>query len=141
MVFYMYLFKHKSAYDMRISDWSSDVCSSDLVALFDFRRQGQAVVAQECAGQRRLGASTSPTDALQFFISAPHELVDIAGNNVIAIEPHVGKMLVDRGVKVDQPRVSERLPLASHGEQADAGRDRESVVQGESGSVRVNLGG
>src|SRR3546814_893490 len=23
--------KHKTAYDMRISDWSSDVCSSDLV--------------------------------------------------------------------------------------------------------------
>src|SRR3546814_953934 len=23
-------FKHKAAYDMRISDWSSDVCSSDL---------------------------------------------------------------------------------------------------------------
>src|SRR3546814_9355495 len=23
-------FKHKTAYDMRISDWSSDVCSSDL---------------------------------------------------------------------------------------------------------------
>src|SRR3546814_3117805 len=25
-------FKHKTAYDMRISDWSSDVCSSDLLA-------------------------------------------------------------------------------------------------------------
>src|SRR3546814_10621524 len=26
------LFKHKTAYEMRISDWSSDVCSSDLSA-------------------------------------------------------------------------------------------------------------
>src|SRR3546814_7978484 len=26
----MFLFKQKTAYDMRISDWSSDVCSSDL---------------------------------------------------------------------------------------------------------------
>src|SRR3546814_6769621 len=25
-----FFFKHKPAYDMRISDWSSDVCSSDL---------------------------------------------------------------------------------------------------------------
>src|SRR3546814_2701737 len=25
-----YFFKQKTAYDMRISDWSSDVCSSDL---------------------------------------------------------------------------------------------------------------
>src|SRR3546814_20962024 len=26
----VFLFKQKTAYDMRISDWSSDVCSSDL---------------------------------------------------------------------------------------------------------------
>src|SRR3546814_6875216 len=25
-----FLFKHKTAYELRISDWSSDVCSSDL---------------------------------------------------------------------------------------------------------------
>src|SRR3546814_3169525 len=29
-----FLFKHKTAYEMRISDWSSDVCSSDLVSPF-----------------------------------------------------------------------------------------------------------
>src|SRR3546814_733698 len=28
--FLVFFFKHKTAYDMRISDWSSDVCSSDL---------------------------------------------------------------------------------------------------------------
>src|SRR3546814_4615726 len=28
----LFLFKQKTAYEMRISDWSSDVCSSDLVA-------------------------------------------------------------------------------------------------------------
>src|SRR3546814_1604000 len=28
-----FFFKQKTAYEMRISDWSSDVCSSDLVAL------------------------------------------------------------------------------------------------------------
>src|SRR3546814_11698543 len=28
---YFVVFKQKSAYEMRISDWSSDVCSSDLV--------------------------------------------------------------------------------------------------------------
>src|SRR3546814_2576903 len=28
-----YFFKQKTAYEMRISDWSSDVCSSDLPAL------------------------------------------------------------------------------------------------------------
>src|SRR3546814_11609454 len=29
---FLFFFKHKTAYDLRISDWSSDVCSSDLTA-------------------------------------------------------------------------------------------------------------
>src|SRR3546814_3435786 len=29
-MFYFFFFKQKTAYEMRISDWSSDVCSSDL---------------------------------------------------------------------------------------------------------------
>src|SRR3546814_2828713 len=32
---YFFFFKQKTAYEMRISDWSSDVCSSDLLALAD----------------------------------------------------------------------------------------------------------
>src|SRR3546814_13502215 len=28
---YFFFFKQKTAYEMRISDWSSDVCSSDLI--------------------------------------------------------------------------------------------------------------
>src|SRR3546814_9421316 len=31
-VFCFFFFKQKTAYEMRISDWSSDVCSSDLMA-------------------------------------------------------------------------------------------------------------
>src|SRR3546814_14580322 len=30
-MFFFFLFKQKTAYEMRISDWSSDVCSSDLM--------------------------------------------------------------------------------------------------------------
>src|SRR3546814_19328298 len=30
---YFFFFKQKTAYEMRISDWSSDVCSSDLIEL------------------------------------------------------------------------------------------------------------
>src|SRR3546814_19180032 len=32
---YFFFFKQKTAYEMRISDWSSDVCSSDLAAATD----------------------------------------------------------------------------------------------------------
>src|SRR3546814_5195867 len=33
-VFLFFFFKQKTAYEMRISDWSSDVCSSDLTRTF-----------------------------------------------------------------------------------------------------------
>src|SRR3546814_4519702 len=33
VVFFFFFFKQKTAYEMRISDWSSDVCSSDLETL------------------------------------------------------------------------------------------------------------
>src|SRR3546814_8085335 len=41
--FLFFFFKQKTAYEMRISDWSSDVCSSDLVSvrpLFDYSGLG-----------------------------------------------------------------------------------------------------
>src|SRR3546814_7313020 len=49
-VVYRYLFfciKQKTAYEMRISDWSSDVCSSDLFSQRALRRELQF----EFAGQ------------------------------------------------------------------------------------------
>src|SRR3546814_10448795 len=39
--FCFFFFKQKTAYEMRISDWSSDVCSSDLAD----DQSGRAVVA------------------------------------------------------------------------------------------------
>src|SRR3546814_1505952 len=33
MSLFFFFFKQKTAYEMRISDWSSDVCSSDLLCL------------------------------------------------------------------------------------------------------------
>src|SRR3546814_4193578 len=33
LMFYFCFFKQKTAYEMRISDWSSDVCSSDLMCM------------------------------------------------------------------------------------------------------------
>src|SRR3546814_6157195 len=35
MCYYVFFFKQKTAYEMRISDWSSDVCSSDLLEIGD----------------------------------------------------------------------------------------------------------
>src|SRR3546814_1645899 len=40
MLLFFFFFKQKTAYDMRISDWSSDVCSSDLEAVPAAERLG-----------------------------------------------------------------------------------------------------
>src|SRR3546814_4620758 len=37
-MFLFFFFKQKTAYEMRISDWSSDVCSSDLAARQEWQR-------------------------------------------------------------------------------------------------------
>src|SRR3546814_1116562 len=34
LLLFFFFFKQKTAYEMRISDWSSDVCSSDLLECF-----------------------------------------------------------------------------------------------------------
>src|SRR3546814_6711236 len=40
---FFFFFKQKTAYEMRISDWSSDVCSSDLVA--EVWRRGSVIAS------------------------------------------------------------------------------------------------
>src|SRR3546814_2122237 len=64
-IFYFFFFKQKTAYEMRISDWSSDVCSSDL----RFFRPGlshpgygvsQWSIAHSARG-RTLGGAVHPT--------------------------------------------------------------------------------
>src|SRR3546814_4884748 len=44
---FVFLFKQRTAYEMRISDWSSDVCSSDLL-VGRLARPGQRVLDLYC---------------------------------------------------------------------------------------------
>src|SRR3546814_13573577 len=54
--FFFFFFKQKTAYEMRISDWSSDVCSSDLY-LERLRDGGQDSVVYRCRHRRADGGS------------------------------------------------------------------------------------
>src|SRR3546814_10004686 len=63
MLFMFFFFKQKTAYEMRISDWSSDVCSSDLVPK----------------------GWTIPVDADFFVFEATAEWTDVATRYVIGL--------------------------------------------------------
>src|SRR3546814_5087080 len=59
-----FFFKQKTAYEMRISDWSSDVCSSDLIRIAAQRAThqraaagGHAIVSDALPQGRRLEAA------------------------------------------------------------------------------------
>src|SRR3546814_18464819 len=96
----------KTAYEMRISDWRSDVFSSDL------RRVDDGAVARRTRGR---------------------------GGDIPAARP-ARRPARDRSAPLGQG--ADRLSRArSERPQRWRGPDRKSVVWGESGSVRVALGG
>src|SRR3546814_5858306 len=71
LLFVFFFFKQKTAYEMRISDWSSDVCSSDLQA--DGGRVDRFGLARLVPQALRPGASVdtfSPIGLLWAFIGA-----------------------------------------------------------------------
>src|SRR3546814_11338649 len=69
----MFFFKQKTAYEMRISDWSSDVCSSDLVVIQDL------VVA--------LSLAAVPV----------HRVIETRGRSVLEMHRLAGKRAETRG--------------------------------------------
>src|SRR3546814_10814929 len=56
--FFFFFFKQKTAYEMRISDWSSDVCSSDLRG--HLLRQSQSLVSQDREARTQDHAGPAP---------------------------------------------------------------------------------
>src|SRR3546814_4463555 len=56
--FLFFFFKQKTAYEMRISDWSSDVCSSDL---YRWRNPDNALHVRRSDSSPRLGPDAHRT--------------------------------------------------------------------------------
>src|SRR3546814_6169475 len=69
-----FFFKRKTAYEMRISDWSSDVCSSDLAGNKHLQPEVQAKTREWLGGddgQAKLGDWDISRDAPYFGIEIP----------------------------------------------------------------------
>src|SRR3546814_7119992 len=64
----VFFFKQKTAYEMRISDWSSDACSSDLSRVLRAAVSGLAAlcIAGAASAQERVEVA-SPEALLEFF--------------------------------------------------------------------------
>src|SRR3546814_19274113 len=108
---YLIFCKQKTAYEMRICDWSSDVCSSDLPD-----HPPVHVVPAEVHGG-----------------PLPHEHVDVRGIVVgVVAPPEHGEVSC---AQVGEPVVVETL--SGIGEPR-RNRERKSVLQGKRASVRVN---
>src|SRR3546814_500017 len=75
-----FFFKQKTAYEMRISDWSSDVCSSDLA----MAQKGTAVVL----AQPQLLARSGSTAEFLAGGEVPYSTVDANGNTNTAFKPY-----------------------------------------------------
>src|SRR3546814_9303823 len=79
VIWLFFFFKQKTAYEMRISDWSSDVCSSDLVAMEQHGRphaHGQPLHG----GDRRLaeiGDGADEGEGRLPALRAGHEVVEV----------------------------------------------------------------
>src|SRR3546814_17658413 len=87
----MFFFKQKTAYEMRISDWSSDVCSSDLKAagVFSLTR-----TVSDCVGIQRVASGSNGTDDVgraldvDCFAQAADRHINGAQFNVGVLAPH-----------------------------------------------------
>src|SRR3546814_5174117 len=67
-----FFFKQKTAYEMRISDWSSDVCSSDLAA-HQRRMLPRARIGRASEGQPQLSRRGGAVRALTNTVIARSE--------------------------------------------------------------------
>src|SRR3546814_17822693 len=103
LLFYVFFFKQKTAYEMRISDWSSDVCSSDLAveraeamrALRHLRRAHE----RSCAEQESAHIGLVGTVAIDFDRGATNELAARRRLDDIGHRP------VERHAEIERERV------------------------------------
>src|SRR3546814_20838907 len=120
---------------MRISDWSSDVCSSDLRAL-RYRSGGQRPQRrpQMLLGHRIDQYALTREDRREPF-GRPCALAGL-------VDP--GQRL-QRDAEIEivaVKRATEILPIAAHGQNGSTERTtRKSALSGTTGSIRVELGG
>src|SRR3546814_1115764 len=105
VVYTCFFFKQKTAYEMRISDWSSDVCSSDLpavatrIAALDVDAGGRTApfAVRREAQRKRLGLPDYPTTTIGSFPQTP----EVRKARAAHIRGEIDDAAYDRYLKVE----------------------------------------
>src|SRR3546814_16106670 len=127
-IFVVFFFKQKTAYEMRISDWSSDVCSSDL----DGGSHGNSShrTTSQCWVRHRFAASRGRSTRR-------------AGRPSRRCRSGRGRC-PSRSSGCGPARPHRKRPVPAAGRQrrqVQTSEDRKRVVEGKSGSGRFEFGG
>src|SRR3546814_16011485 len=118
-------FKQKTAYELRISDWSSDVCSSDLIP------DVQGVKLDGETQDTRPPADDAPFSALAFKIMNDPFVGSLTFARIYSGKLEKGTYL--NSVKDKTEKIGRMLLMhANSREDIDADYDRQSVGQGKS---------
>src|SRR3546814_19414995 len=145
---FFFFFKQKTAYEMRISDWSSDVCSSDLRAddlafadrSKDDRHHFRFIVSPEDAGEMTDLRAFTRDLATQMEADLGSRLDWVAVDHWNTDNPHVH--LLVRGVADTGADLVISSDYISRGLRSTAAElDRKSVVWGQMVSVGDKCGG
>src|SRR3546814_316483 len=111
MMFSFFCFKQKTAYEMRISDWSSDVCSSDLLV-------GLVVPdpewARTWAAARGLADDPAALSTSHEFQRAMMAAVDRVNANLSVIERVRRIILADAPFTVENEQLTPSLKIRRH---------------------------
>src|SRR3546814_6382841 len=129
MVFF-FVFKQKTAYEMRISDWSSDVCSSDLSDIHA-QRIDDAIAGESIDLKSELVCRehllTFHLDALDAFVD-PHDLFG-EWNTHDQASASLAEILIGLVAVNDPHRLAKsynhRLPRFGHDRQSAADQDQQ----------------
>src|SRR3546814_20142499 len=105
--FFVFFFKQKTAYEMRISDWSSDVCSSDL----------RADVVLVGVGEHQAGEALAP-------------LHDEGGVGHLHVDPRQARIAEDDAEVDHQPGAVVAVEVEVHADLAGAAERHEVDILG-----------
>src|SRR3546814_10996446 len=102
-----FFFKQKTAYEMRISDWSSDVCSSDLKHKTMFAKSWPIGVPLKLAAQYQISPPSFGLRGFSLF-SQPRNLSKVIACLVAAPNSQKGHSLCRRTLREERCAIPER---------------------------------